>query len=146
LLDGITSSSFIYTGASNQGDYQIASSTDDQNGYPYASIELRESNFGGSAAYTAPRLSFHWGGVVASQISIESGGRIVIVDNPGTGYEDLRADQMIARQFLDGDNEAYYADPAGTSLLSVVQSDTYKDSGGTTRTSYSGGNVVVTVG
>jgi len=69
------------------GDWQIASSSD-ATGYSNASLELRERNFGG-ASYRAPRLSFHWGGVVASQIGIESSGRIAILNNPGTGYESL---------------------------------------------------------
>lgn len=81
-------------GDSNQGDWQFASNTNGQTSYPYASIELRESNFGGSSAYTPPRLSFHWGGVVASQIGIESSGQIAILNNPGTGYENLRANRM----------------------------------------------------
>lgn len=38
-----------------------------------------------------PRISFHYGGVVASQIGIEGSGRIAILNNPGTGYENLIA-------------------------------------------------------
>ena len=38
---------------------------------------------------SAPRLGFHWGGVVASSIAVESGGRIAIMNNPGSGYENL---------------------------------------------------------
>ena len=45
----------------------------------------------GTAIYSTgsygPRLSLHWGGVVASQISVESSGRIAIINNPGTSYE-----------------------------------------------------------
>lgn len=72
------------------GDWQLASSTNANTSYSVATLELRESNFGG-AAYTPPRLSLHWGGVVASQIGIESSGRIAILNNPGTGYENLIA-------------------------------------------------------
>jgi hypothetical protein len=38
---------------------------------------------------SAPRLGFHWAGVVASSIAMESSGRIAIMNNPGTGYENL---------------------------------------------------------
>lgn len=72
------------------GDWGLASSTNGTTGYNTSTLELRESNFGG-ATYTAPRLGFHWGGVVASQIGIEATGRIAILNNPGTGYENLIA-------------------------------------------------------
>mgnify|MGYP001569871160 CR=1 FL=1 len=58
-------------------------------GYQTAAIELRSSSSGTSG--TPPRIGFHWDGVVASNIAIESNGTIVIRDNPGTGYEDLKA-------------------------------------------------------
>ena len=38
-----------------------------------------------------PRISFHHAGVVASQIGIQSSGRIAILNNPGTSYENLIA-------------------------------------------------------
>lgn len=40
---------------------------------------------------TRPSLGLHWAGVVASTISIESSGRIAIMNNPGTSYENLIA-------------------------------------------------------
>lgn len=60
--------------------------------YTEAAIELRERNFGGAqddTRATAPRISFHWGGRVASQIAITSAGHIEIINDPGTGYESL---------------------------------------------------------
>ncbi|MBB5621970.1 hypothetical protein HDE69_003033 [Pedobacter cryoconitis] len=47
-------------------------------------------------ATRAPNLSFHWQGVVASSISIERSGRIAIMDNPGTNYENLIANNITA--------------------------------------------------
>jgi len=60
--------------------------------YTEAAIELRERGFGGAlddTRATAPRISFHWSGRVASQIAMNSSGHIEIIDNPGTGYESL---------------------------------------------------------
>jgi hypothetical protein len=70
------------------GDWQIASSST-STGYGAGTLELRESNFSGAGG-TPPHLGFHWGGVVASNIAIESNGTITIRDNPGTGYEKFR--------------------------------------------------------
>ncbi len=72
------------------GDWQIASSST-STAYNLATLELRESNFTGNGSATPPHLGFHWGGVVASNIAIESSGRIAIRDNPGTGYENFIA-------------------------------------------------------
>lgn len=38
-----------------------------------------------------PRVSFHWPGVVASQIGMDSGGTIRTYDNPGTGFASFSA-------------------------------------------------------
>jgi uncharacterized protein YunC (DUF1805 family) len=70
------------------GGSYIASSS---NGTAYtAAIQVREAGLGGaqgSAIAYAPRLAFHWSGVVASSIVMEASGRIAIVNNPGTSYE-----------------------------------------------------------
>src|SRR5262245_32559481 len=47
--------------------------------YSTAPLEIRTT--------LTPRLSFHWPGVVASQIGMDSAGVIRTYDNPGTGYE-----------------------------------------------------------
>ncbi len=78
-----------YIPNNGNGDWQIASSST-STGYGQASLELRESNFSGAGG-TPPHLGFHWGGMVASNITIESNARIAIKDNPGTGYENLIA-------------------------------------------------------
>ncbi len=40
---------------------------------------------------TLPRIAFHWPGVVASQLGMNSGGVIRTFNNPGTGYEKFAA-------------------------------------------------------
>ena len=100
--NGITGGTIISTGTI-QLDSTVVRTTGDQSitgnkqfypsstgtGYSTAAIELMASSSGASG--TPPRIGFHWGGVVASNISIESNGTIVIRDNPGTGYEDFKA-------------------------------------------------------
>jgi hypothetical protein len=75
-------------------------------GYNTAAIEVREFNMGGAQADTvaiSPRIGFHWGGRVASQITIESSARIAIYDNPGTGYQSFVAGPITS----SGDVTAY---------------------------------------
>lgn len=56
--------------------------------YTTAPIEIRTT--------LNPRLSFHWPGVVASQIGMASDGTIRTYDNPGTGYEKFAASSITA--------------------------------------------------
>ena len=100
--NGITGGTIISTGTI-QVDSTVVRTTGDQSitgnkqfypsstgtGYSTAAIELMASSSGLTG--TPPRIGFHWGGVVASNIAIESNGTIVIRDNPGTGYEDFKA-------------------------------------------------------
>jgi len=95
-------------------------------GTAYSSVVcVREAGLGGSGA-SAPRLGWHWGGVVASSISIESGGRIAVCNNPGTSYENFIAAisygsaSVRAPLFYDSDNTGYYVDAASTSQLNQV--------------------------
>jgi hypothetical protein len=67
------------------GDWDVSSNQTGSD-YTQATLELREANYGGSGS-TPPRLSFHWGGVVASQIKIEADGTIAVINNPGNAYE-----------------------------------------------------------
>ncbi|ALL07640.1 hypothetical protein AQ505_20395 [Pedobacter sp. PACM 27299] len=55
-----------------------------------ANLEVR------SSSGRSPNLSFHWPGMVASQISIEPSGRIAIKNNPGTSYEAFIAETIYA--------------------------------------------------
>lgn len=56
---------------------------------------------------SAPRLGFHWGGVVASSIAIESSGRIVIQNNPGTSYEAFACGTFTSSGTIAGTNIDY---------------------------------------
>ena len=85
------------------GDWDVASNSGATD-YTKASIELREVNFGG-AGQQPPRLSFHWGGVVASQIAIESDGTIAIRNNPGTAYEKFKCLTMRSNGFIEPSDE-----------------------------------------
>ena len=99
-LGGFPSTDVIVDGAGdgsgyNIGDWNIASNSVASSAYSTASLELREYNFGGAQTGNwtyAPRLAFHFGGRVASQVTINpSDGYIEIIDNPGTAYTGLRA-------------------------------------------------------
>jgi len=94
------------------GDWQIASSSTATD-YTTASLELRESNFSGASGIP-PRLGFHWGGVVASQIGIESSGRIAILNNPGSSYESLIGNNLYANAEIYVNNWVRHNDNDGT--------------------------------
>ncbi|MBB5624271.1 hypothetical protein HDE69_005370, partial [Pedobacter cryoconitis] len=64
-------------------------------------------------ASRAPNLSFHWQGVVASSISIERSGRIAIMDNPGTSYESLIANNITATSSITSGNWFYTSGQCG---------------------------------
>jgi hypothetical protein len=91
-VGGLGSGSFLRANAqSPAGNAEVAASDNGSYSYSVAALELRETNFGGTSGYLPPRLAFHWGGVVASQLTIESDGKIAVVNNPGTAYENFRA-------------------------------------------------------
>jgi hypothetical protein len=104
-------------GSRLRGNFEFASDNNGSTSYVAAAIELRETSFGGSSAWLPPRLGFHWGGVVASQIGIESSGRISILNNPGNGYENLIANQYFGAIYYDSNNTGFFLDPNGTSNL-----------------------------
>ena len=97
---GYITSSGTATNLYGAGGSYIASSN---SGTGYGSaIQVREAGLGGaqgSAIAYAPRLGFHWGGVVASSIVMEASGRIGIVNNPGTGYEAFVCGTLTASNF-----------------------------------------------
>jgi hypothetical protein len=67
-------------------------------GYQY-NIQIRENGLAGAQSQNLiyqPRLAFHWSGVVASCIGLEPSGRIAIINNPGTAYEDFAANNITA--------------------------------------------------
>jgi hypothetical protein len=119
---------------------------------------------GNTSSSYMPRLGWHWGGIVASSIGIETGGRIAVFNNPGTSYEAFIAsitygnDSSRAPIFYDSNNTAYYCDPTGLSNLSRVAcgydagvsnsvscSDWFRSSGNTGwfNATYSGGVYMV---
>ena len=63
--------------------------------YTNAAVELRESNYSGSSG-APPRISWHWGGVVASSMTIESNGTIAVRNNPGNAYEQFACGNLKA--------------------------------------------------
>ena len=78
------------TGGQTRTGNNVFAATSTATSYDNAAIEIREDNNSGATG-TPPHLGFHWGGVVASQLTIESNGTIAVRDNPGTGYEDFKA-------------------------------------------------------
>lgn len=91
--------------------------------YTEAALEIRERGFGGAQDdtwATAPRIGFHWGGRIASQIALASSGRISILNNPGNAVEAFQCGNLYAPILYDIDNNAYYCDPASTSNLNNV--------------------------
>jgi len=92
------------------GNFEFAA-TDTGTSYSTAAIELRESNYTGNGTATPPRISWHWGGVVASQMAIESSGRIVVRNNPGNGYEAFGAGNIYGTKFWDIDNNNFSFEP-----------------------------------
>ncbi|CAM1343789.1 tail fiber domain-containing protein [Tenacibaculum amylolyticum] len=139
-LDGLNSTSFFRDNANNIGNWQLASKTKNS-AYGYAALEIREANFGSSqtgANSEAPRISFHWGGRVASQIMLRTDGDIAIMNNPGTGYEHFRAaniysnDALVATQswangaFLGKTSKATDSDRLdGLNSSQFLRGDTY---------------------
>jgi len=88
------------------GDWEVASNSNNSI-YTSAALEVRELNNGGAQSGTlaqAPRVAFHWGGRVASQIGMDTTGAIRTFDNPGTGYANFVAND------IDAKGSAYYGD------------------------------------
>lgn len=111
------------------GANYIASST---SGTSYANaIQIREPTLtgaNGSAIAFAPRLAFHWSGVVASSICMEASGRIAITNNPGTSYEALAAGAITASGVIKTTGafwenaqtiSANYTVPVSTNTMSI---------------------------
>jgi hypothetical protein len=112
---GITNDiAYLSGGQSFTSRVSFWTANDTTTGYASAGLWIRETGGAGNPANTgssyAPRLGFHWGGVVASQIGIETSGRISILNNPGTSYERLIAasyDFASGARLIDGGAAAY---------------------------------------
>ena len=91
----LNSSGYIYANSGARINRLLPYSSSYGAGYNVSAIEVREYNLEGSAGGTewarAPRIGFHWSGRVASQIMMDSGGTIMAVNNPGTGYANFNA-------------------------------------------------------
>ena len=97
--------------------------------YFNAAFEVRESAFNGAGTdnyIQAPRLGFHWSGRVASQIGLQSSGRIAILNNPASDYEDFAARDILGNAsmrspiYYDSADTSYYVDPNGTSNVYAI--------------------------
>jgi hypothetical protein len=64
--------------------------------YNTAPIEVRTTS--------APRLAFHWPGIVASQIGMDAAGVVRTYNNPGTGYEQFAASNIYGKGFVSIDS------------------------------------------
>ena len=113
-----TSGNQVITG--NTTFYPSSSST----GYSTAAVEVMSSSSGTGG--TPPRIGWHWGGVVASLITIESNGTIAVRNNPGNAYEQFKAStitatsSMLSPIYYDAANSAYYGDFASTSVFNKI--------------------------
>lgn len=92
--------------------------------YSTAAIELMASSSGTGG--TPPRIGWHWGGVVASLITIEANGTIAVRNNPGNAYEQFKAStitatsSMLSPIYYDSGNSNYYGDFASTSVFNKL--------------------------
>lgn len=98
-------------------------STTDSSQYYDAAIEIRERNQGGAQADSfnnSPRLAFHWGGRVALQFSLTSGGILNLMNGDCTAFSAMRMSNLYAEVLYDRNNTAYYVDPASTSVFNKI--------------------------
>lgn len=91
-------------GVADRGDHEIWSNNNTSLGFNEASLIIREAQHGASSSFLAPRIGFHWGGVVASQISMDTDGWLKIINNPGNDYESLRLKNLGASGQVRADN------------------------------------------
>ena len=124
-ITGSAGSSSTATNATNlYGAAGSIQSTTSGTSYSNA-YQVREvaGGSGNSSSIYAPRLGFHWGGIVASSITMDTNGRIAIVNNPGTSYENFIANIVYGNSsvqtpiFYDSNDTGYYVDPASTSNI-----------------------------
>ena len=105
-------------------------STDAGLGYGTA-LQVREVNIAGAQGSNmiyAPRLGWHWGGIVASSIAMEASGRIGIFNNPGTSYEAFVCAALTASTgtfggaiTATGNITAYYSDDRLKTRLGYIE-------------------------
>ena len=97
-----------------------------------ANYQIRENAGGGGNTNEiyAPQLAFHWGGVVASSIMMESSGRMAIRNNPGGSYENFIAAVIYSSGYGDSTqwNTAYsWGNHASAGYLTSLPSHNHDD-------------------
>ncbi len=119
-INGTTNTMIKFTSATTGGNSSVTDdgttlTTSDQfdvtggtgTVYTTAPIEVRTTS--------TPRVSFHWPGVVASQIGMDAAGVIRTFNNPGTGYEQFAASNITSNGNL------YVTGNAGIGIASATQ-------------------------
>ncbi|NQZ85484.1 MAG: hypothetical protein HRU03_07230 [Nanoarchaeales archaeon] len=99
--------------------------------YSTAGMEVYQSF--DSGAGNSPRISFHYGGSVASQFGFmdsDNSGDLAVLDNPGTGYETLRVRDLKlgTSQFIDSSGNILGAETI-TSTAGGIIYELSKDKG-----------------
>lgn len=124
---GAIISTNTYTARNTFMAMQVFASDGNAFDYTNASLQLREYQELGTGTEKGPHLAFHYGGVVASQITIEWAGhggitggvtgRIAVVNNPGTAYEDFAAKNITGTGFLRSSSYVYVDQGFGYGLV-----------------------------
>lgn len=105
------------TTITNAGQYDVAGGSG--TAYTTAPIEVRTT--------ASPRVSFHWPGVVASQIGMDSAGTIRTYDNPGTGYANFSAAGITANGTVNATGDFYSYGNYGSGLVGLYDPTKYRN-------------------
>jgi hypothetical protein len=109
----------------------------------FGGLEMRENNLQGvgtGAASEAPGINFHWAARAAARIYMDSGGNFVIggqsdITNNRRSLsinELFAAGEVRGTLFRDSNNTGFFADPASTSVFSIVRASILQHSNGNT--------------
>jgi hypothetical protein len=108
----------------NTTGISFVQSNDVNSDFNHAAIQVRESQQAGPPSSGdnryAPRIAFHWGGVVASQIGMDNSGTIRTIDNPGTGYAPFACSTLVTHGAITsagGDITVYRPDLASGAIF-----------------------------
>lgn len=81
------------------GSSIFAQSDNTSTRYDKAAIQIREAQYGGNNSFLAPRMSFHWWNTYATQIGIDSVGRITILNGNWNDYANLIAKTIYSSNY-----------------------------------------------
>ena len=101
----------------------VLASTIDSALYYDTALEIRERSFAGAQTTSlnnAPRLSFHWGGRVASQLVLDSANVLNLMNGDCTGWTTFKAGDIIGNILTDREDSAFFVNPNGSSVLSSL--------------------------